>query len=167
VLLAQLRSAKAPFADRLVELRDELLALEGWLEPQSPVQLLHCDMWADNLLPTADGGACLVDWENAGPGDPSQELGCMLFEFARHDPGRARALSSAYVDAGGPGRVTRPGHFSMLVAQLGHITHIGAEDWLFPNTRSPDREGSEAWVREVLDDPHSRAVLTELLDAVG
>ena len=39
---------------------------------------------------------CVIDWENSGPGDPSQELGCVLFEFGRSDPGRARALVTAY-----------------------------------------------------------------------
>ncbi len=165
-LVARLRADGAPFAGALARLRDELVALESWLEPQTPRQLCHRDLWADNLLPTRDGGACVIDWENAGAGDPSQELGCVLFEFARRDAGRARALSTAYAGAGGPGAVTRGGHFSMLIAQLGHITRIAAEDWLAPNTRSPDRAGSAAWVGEVLDDPHTRAVLTGLLDAV-
>ena len=36
-------------------------------------------------------------------------------------------------------RVNRRGHFSMLIAQLGHITEVAATDWLKPNLRSPDR----------------------------
>ena len=61
----------------------------------------------------------------------------MFFEFACGDSGRARALANAYRDAGGPGSVNRRGHFSMLIAQLGHITEIAATDWLTPNPRSP------------------------------
>ena len=57
------------------------------------IQTCHRDLWADNVLPTADGGVCVIDWENSGPADPSQELGCVLFEFARFDPGRVRALT--------------------------------------------------------------------------
>lgn len=111
-------------------------------------------------------GVRVIDWENRGPADPSQELGCVLFEFARSDPGRARALINAYRDAGGPATVNRRGHFSMLIAQLGHITEMAATDWLQPNPRSPDRADSAAWIGEVLDEPHTRALLESLLVAV-
>jgi hypothetical protein len=80
----------------------------------------------------------------------------------RGDPGRARALTAAYHDAGGPGAVDRRGHFSMLIAQLGHITELAGTDWLTPNPRSPNRADSAAWIGEVLDEPHTR----ELLDAI-
>jgi hypothetical protein len=109
---------------------------------------------------------CVIDWENSGPADPSQELACVLFEFARSDSGRARALTDAYREAGGPARVDRRGHFSMLIAQLGHITEIAATDWLTPNPRSPDRAESAAWIGEVLDEPHTRELLETLLGAV-
>ncbi|HEX7196612.1 MAG TPA: phosphotransferase [Candidatus Limnocylindria bacterium] len=166
-LVEQLRQAGAPFAGRLADLRDELVALESWIEPPRTVRTCHRDLWADNLLPTADGGVCVIDWEDSGPADPSQELGCVLFEFARSDPGRARALTDAYREAGGPAAVTRRGDFSMLIAQLGHITEIAAADWLRPNPRSPDRADSAAWIGEVFDEPHTRELLDSLLEAVG
>lgn len=166
-LVEQLLHAGAPFADRLADLRDELVALESWIEPPRTVRTCHRDLWADNLLPTADGGVCVIDWEDSGPADPSQELACVLFEFARSDPGRAGALTAAYREAGGPAAVTRRGDFSMLIAQLGHITEIAATDWLRPNARSPDRADSAAWISEVLDEPHTRELLDSLLEAVG
>ncbi len=95
-LVGQLAEAGAPFAGRLAELRDELVALESWIEPSQASRICHRDLWADNVLPTTDGGVCVIDWENSGPADPSQELGCVLFEFGRSDPGRARALVDAY-----------------------------------------------------------------------
>ncbi|GAA4359585.1 phosphotransferase enzyme family protein [Angustibacter luteus] len=162
-LVTELRAAGAPFAERLADLRDELVALESWLEPPQDVRLCHCDLWADNVLATADGGVCVLDWENSGPADPSQELACVLFEFGRSDAGRARALAEAYREAGGPGRVDRRGRFSMLIAQLGHITEIAATDWLQPNRRSPDRAAAAAWISEVFDEPHTRDALDELL----
>ena len=164
-LVEQLREHGAPFAGRLAELRDELVALESWIEPPETLRTCHCDLWADNVLPTADGGVCVIDWDNSGPADPSQELGCVLFEFSRGDAGRARALIGAYREAGGPGTVSRRGHFSMLVAQLGHITEMAAMDWLEPNPRSPDRAAATAWISEVLDEPHTREVLDALLRA--
>jgi Ser/Thr protein kinase RdoA (MazF antagonist) len=164
-LVQQLVEAGAPFAGQLADLRDELVALESWTEPPQMMRTCHRDLWADNVLPTADGGVCVLDWENSGPADPSQELGCVLFEFARADPGRARSLIGAYRAAAGPATVNRRGHFSMLIAQLGHITEIAATDWLAPNARSPERAGSAAWIGEVLDEPHTREVLETLLKA--
>jgi Ser/Thr protein kinase RdoA (MazF antagonist) len=141
-LIRRLRAAGADFADRLADLRDELVALESWIEPPRALRTCHRDLWADNILATADGGVCVIDWDNSGPADPSQELAGVLFEFARADPGRARALLDAYQRAGGPARVDRREHFTMLIAQLGHITEIAATDWLTPNTRSPERSDS-------------------------
>jgi Ser/Thr protein kinase RdoA (MazF antagonist) len=164
-LLRQLTQAGAPFADQLADLRDELVALETWIEPPRVVQTCHRDLWADNLRSTADGGLCVIDWEDSGPADPSQELGCVMFEFARSDPGRARALTEAYQRTGGPAVVDRRGHFSMLIAQLGHINETAASDWLTPNPRSPRRADAQAWIGETLSEPHTRALLDSLLDA--
>ncbi len=165
-LVARLVSAGAPFAADLARLRDELVALESWIRPPTDLVTCHRDLWADNVLPTADGGVCVIDWEGCGPASRDQELGCVLFEFGRTDPGRARALVDAYGSAGGPGRVGGRADFSMLVAQLGHIVEAGCRDWLVPHDRSPSRDVAEAWVRESLDDPHTRTVLDALLGAV-
>jgi Ser/Thr protein kinase RdoA (MazF antagonist) len=166
-LIRQLAEAGAPFAGQLAGLRDELVALESWIKPPETLQTCHRDLWADNVLPTADGGVCVIDWENSGPADPNQELGCVLFEFTRADPGRARALTQAYREAGGPAAVNRRRHFSMLIAQLGHITETAASDWLTPNPRSPERADSAAWVGEVLQEPHTRELLDTILAAAG
>ena len=55
--------------------------------------------------------------------------------------------------------MSRRGHFSMLIAQLGHITQLAASDWLEPNPCSPERSDSAAWISEVLDEPHTRELL--------
>ena len=165
-LVRALRAERAPFAAELAALRDELVALETWVAPPERVRTCHRDIWADNLLPTAVGGVCVVDWENSGPADPAYELGCLLFEYARGDPGRARVLVDAYVSAGGPAKVSGRGDFSMLIAQLGHITAHAAEAWLAAAPGSPDRAEASAWVGELVDDPHTRRVLDDLLAAV-
>lgn len=166
-LVERLHEAWAPFTGRLAALRDELVALESWLEPPVRLQTCHRDLWADNVLPTAQAGVCVIDWENSGPADPDQELACVLFEFGRSDPGRAQALMSAYQAAGGPATVARPGHFSMLIAQLGHIAQIAATDWLEPNVRNPHPADAAEWIGEILDEPHTREVLGALLDVVS
>ncbi len=166
-LIVQLVEAGAPFAGQLAELRDELVALESWIEPPRMLRACHRDLWADNVLATAAGGVCVIDWEDSGLADPGHELGCVLFEFARADPGRARALTNAYRRAGGPAEVNQRGHFSMLIAQLGHITERAASDWLQPNARSPERADSAAWIAEVLDEPHTRELLESILKAAA
>lgn len=166
-LIADLLAAHAPFGTQLADVRDELIALETWIAAPESLQVCHRDLWADNLLPTSDGGVCVIDWENSGLADPSQELACVLFEFAGGRPDRARQLYEAYLDSSGPGRVSRPGHFSMLIAQLGHIGERACLDWLEPNRRSPDRNDSAAWFAEFVDRPHHRVVLQQILDAIG
>jgi thiamine kinase-like enzyme len=166
-LVVRLKDAGAPFAGRLADLRDELVALESWIEPPRVLRLCHRDLWADNVLPTPDGGLCVIDWEESGPADPGYELGYVLFEFARSDPGRARALTDAYREAGGPATVSRRADFSMLIALLGHVTELAAEDWLQPNERSPDRADSVEWISEVFDEPHTRELLDTLLAVVN
>jgi aminoglycoside phosphotransferase (APT) family kinase protein len=164
-LVRRLRASRAPFAGELAALRDELVALDAWVAPPERVRTCHRDLWADNLLPTAAGGVCVIDWENSGPADPAYELGCVLFEFGRGDRGRARAMVDAYAAAGGPAQVSDVRDFSMLIAQLGHISEHAAETWLAAEDPAT-RADAAAWVAELIEDPHSRAVLTHLLAAV-
>ena len=81
---------QAPFAGHLGALVDELVAVESVIEPHESPIVCHRDLWADNVLATADGRVCVVDFENLGPADPSQELAMVLFEFGDDDPSRAR-----------------------------------------------------------------------------
>ena len=154
-----------PFAERLVEIRDELVAVEGLLEWPQDLQTCHRDLFADNVLRTPSGSLCVIDWENSGLADPSQELALVLVEFSCGDPDRARALYDAYVDADGPGRIDRPGHFSMAIAQLGHIGEIACRGWLDP-TRAADRQHNADWASEFLTEPITRRIIDELVEAV-
>ncbi|MBB6626667.1 phosphotransferase [Nocardioides sp. KIGAM211] len=165
-LLARLRAAGAPFAERLAEVLPGVLAVEASYAVASDRQVCHRDLWADNVLRAADGGLVVLDWENCGPGSPSQELAVPLLEFGLGDPGRMRALSSAYAAAGGPGRLRGPGDLTMLLAQSAHIAQNGCERWLAATT-DEDRADNAAWVGEFLDEPSSPALVASILDAVG
>ena len=154
---------RAPFAGRLSELRDELVALEGLMEEPRELQTCHRDLWADNVLRTTAGGLCVIDWENCGLADPSQELALVLFEFALGNPQRARALYRAYLDAGGPGRIDRRGSFSMLIAQLGHIGEDACARWLDPGESEAERERQEVRVEEFIALPLTRDAIDGLL----
>ena len=86
------------------------------MEPPKDLQICHCDLWADNVRTTPTGGVCVIDWENCGPADPSQELCMVLFEFALGDPDRARSCTRRTSTLMVP-RIDHPGNFSTAIAQ--------------------------------------------------
>lgn len=165
-LVAALTEAGAPFAGDLAGMRDELVALEGLLVPPIDLQTCHRDLWAENVRATANGDLCIIDWDDCGLADPSQELGMVLFEFGDDEPERARALYEAYVEGGGPGRIERPSDFSMLVAQLGHINENACESWLDASASSPERDRQAARFGEAVERQLTLASIDQLLDAV-
>ena len=165
-LVGRLAAAGAPFADRLAALLPGILEVEALLTPPTDLQLCHRDLWADNLLRTLDGELVVLDWENAGPADPAQELALALVEFGCGEPERMRALHAAYVEAGGPGRLKGPRDLTMVIAQTGHIARTGCERWLAA-TDDEARADNAAWVAEYLDEPPTTAVVETVLRAAG
>jgi len=162
-LSGALRRRRAPFADEIDALVPELIGLEALLgRPPRSVRTSHRDLWADNLRATADGGLCLIDFDDAGLADPSQELALILVEFADPDPARGLLIREAYAEAGGPGRILEPTDFAMPIAALCHILETGCRQWLAATT-DDDRADNEAWVREFLDRPLRRDVIERLL----
>ena len=166
-LVAQSNEQRAPFADSLAALRDELGALEAMLRPMAPRQTCHLDLWADNLRATAEGGLCLIDWDNCGPADPSREVALILFEFGRGDHRRLRAIYDSYLDNGGPGRLNGEADFSMLIAQLGHIGEMHLRRWLAAPPAASLRVREEAGIEEFLGDPLRRSTIEDILDAIA
>jgi Ser/Thr protein kinase RdoA (MazF antagonist) len=155
----------APFAGELGALVDELVAVESVIEPHESPRVCHRDLWADNVLATVGGEVCVIDFENLGPADPSQELAMVLFEFGDDDPARARRLHTAYREAGGPGQVTRRGHFTMLVAEQAHIGQLACSRWVGASSAS-ERERLAAWFLEIPDDPVTLPRIDRVLAAV-
>jgi Ser/Thr protein kinase RdoA (MazF antagonist) len=162
-LLRALHAREAPFADELEAPVAELIALEDLLG-HSPrgLRTCHRDLWADNVRGVADGGLCVIDFDNAGLADPAQELALVLLEYSDGDAERAATIKRAYADAGGSARVDGPADFAMPVAQLAHIVEEGCRRWLAA-TDEADRADNEAWVREVIDRPVTRAGIEALL----
>jgi hypothetical protein len=165
-LTRELADRGAPFAGQLDDFRGELEALEALIVPPSSLRTCHRDLWADNLRATRAGELCVIDWDDTGLGDPSQELALVLFEFARHDPPRARALVDAYTMAGGPGRVRSAHDFTMPIAQLGHIGERSCQLWLDAADEGA-RNRAATLFGEFAGDALTRAVIDELLAAVA
>ena len=164
-LVRDLHAKGAPFTDGLAGMRDSLVSVEELVEPPRELQTCHRDLWADNVLRMTGGGLCVIDWENCGMADPSHELAVVLFEFGRGDDDRARTLYRAYIDGGGPGRIDRPGVFSMLIAQLGHIGEDACRRWLDPLEPVAERERQVARAQEFIEAPLTRSAIEALLDA--
>ncbi len=165
-LLEELTSAAAPFAADLAAMRDELLALEASLEPATSLRTCHRDLFADNVRDTGAGALYVIDWDNCGLADPTQELAVALFEFAYRDADRARELHREHRRCGGPGRVRRRGDFSMAIAQMGHITELSCRQWLDPTMSPAERDHHTRKVHESTAEPLTLEVIDELMDAV-
>ena len=165
-LSAALTGAGGPCAEELNGLCEELIALEGLLEPPRDLATCHRDLWADNVLPTPSGGLCVIDWDNCGLADRSQELALVLFEFGPGDPVRTRGLHRAYLEGGGPGRVSRREDFSMTIAQLGHIGEMAISAWLDPVTPDAERERWAGRIDEFTSSTLTRADIDDILRAV-
>ena len=159
------RGAGAPYADRLAEVLPSILEVESILTPMDGVQTCHLDLWSDNVRRAADGGLCVIDFDNAGPADPSREVAMLVFEFGRGDAVRQHRLYAAYVTAGGPGRVTGRADFALTVAQLHHIGHRHLRMWLAARD-SEARARALAGIEEFLDAPFLLADIDAALGAV-
>ena len=73
---------------------------------------------------------------------------------------------AAYLDAGGPGRLTDRADLTMLVAQLGNIARVGCERWLASST-DQERARNADWVSEFLDEPVTLETVDRILLAVN
>ena len=159
------RAAGAPYVDRLAELLPALLEIEEILTPMRPLQTCHLDLWADNLR-RSDGRPFVIDFDNAGPGDPSREIAMVIFEFGRGDAVRQRTLYEAYLAAGGPGRARDRADLALAVAQLHHIGHRHLTMWVA--ARDPEaRARSLAGIDEFLGEPLLLPDVDALLESLG
>jgi Ser/Thr protein kinase RdoA (MazF antagonist) len=158
------RGAGAPYADRLAEVLPALVEVETILTPMDGVQTCHLDLWSDNVRRTPGSGLCVIDFDNAGPADPSRELAMTVFEFGRGDAVRQRRLYAAYLEAGGTGRLTARADFALTVAQLHHIGHRHLRMWLAARD-SEGRARSLAGIEEFLGDPFLLADVDRALEA--
>ena len=165
-VLTASRAAGAPYADRLAEVLPSVVEVESIMTPMRPLQTCHLDLWSDNLRRTTSGDLCVIDFDNAGPADPSREVAMLLFEVGRGDADRERRLYHAYLDAGGPGRIRTRHDFSMTVAQLHHIGHRHLTMWLAARDLEA-RARSLAGVEEFLGQPFRLADVDRIVAAVS
>ena len=137
------------------------------MEAPTRLQACHRDLWADNILPTAASGVCVIDWENCGLEDPAQEIPMILVDFGAGDQRRVADLYQAYVDAGGPGRIRGPGSFTMLVAQFGHLWEFAIVRYLSPTSTPEEKSRSLSRLAVLIDMPFRIEHIDEILDSTA
>ena len=165
-LLEEAKAADAPFAEALDAEIIELLRLEALMEPPANPQSCHRDLWADNILPTPAGGVCVIDWENCGLADPAQELPMAMIDFAFGDQRRLAKLYLCYVEAGGPGRVTGYGSFTMVIAQFSHFWELAITTYLSTSAAEVKAHSLDR-IAELLNPQLRVERLEEMLDTIA
>jgi aminoglycoside phosphotransferase (APT) family kinase protein len=105
------RVLAGPRSSPLLQLADD--RLHGIPRPQGETVFVHGDIWAGNMLWNSDSCVALIDWKNAGAGDPGVDLGQLRMKMAiqygpdapahvldgwQHESGR-QAPNVAYWDA--------------------------------------------------------------------
>jgi Ser/Thr protein kinase RdoA (MazF antagonist) len=161
----------ARWAARLAARLPALPELCADVRPADPPGLIVChrDLHPENILADPSGTLVVVDWDNLGPATPERELARLLFDWycdGEPDLDAMRSLYAAYVRSGGPGRLTDPADFTMLLACRLNFLHAQLVASLDPAT-DPRHH---AWIARELDEglrllptrPQLTAVLTRL-----
>jgi Ser/Thr protein kinase RdoA (MazF antagonist) len=166
----------APGAGWSARLADALRTLPELCEAVGPADpaglvLCHRDLHPDNVLADPSGGLVVVDWDNVGPAAPGRELARALFDWFCDGPdpdlAAMRSLYEAYLREGGPGRVTDPADFSMLVAGRVNFLLVQARVAIDPHAEPRHRDWAEREIDEGLRILPTPRQLADVLDAVG
>ncbi len=162
----------APWADRLAARLDTVPELSSVVSPADPAALITChrDLHPDNVLADPAGELVVLDWDNVGPATPDRELARALFDwFCEGDPDldAMRAMYDTYTREGGPGRVTEPADFTMLLASRLNFLLAQTTIALDPQSERRHREWAEREIDEALTILPTRRQLGDVLAALG
>jgi Ser/Thr protein kinase RdoA (MazF antagonist) len=149
-------TSDAAWAARLTDRLRTLPELCAAVAPADPARLIVChrDLHPANVLADPTGGLVVVDWDNLGPAAPERELARALFDWFVEGPDAdldaVGGLYAAYLAEGGPGRVTEPADFTMLVASRLNFLLRQTRIALAPETEPRHRDWAEREIDEAL-----------------
>lgn len=171
---AQVSASGAVWAERLAGRLTTLPELCAAVTPADPASLIVChrDLHPENVLADPSGALVVVDWDNLGPASPGRELARALFDWYCDGPAfdleAMRDMYQAYVGEGGPGRITGPADFSMLIASRLNFLLLQANIAIDAQTQRRHREWAEREIDEalrILPTPQQLAEVLELTSA--
>lgn len=120
----------------------------------------HTDLGASNLI-WGPRGPQLIDWENAGPLVPHQELGCRVRSLGP----LGSSAYHAYRQAGGPAEITDVTHLATSVAV--HLNYLGVQaELLLNNDHIEQHEFAWAQVSGAAQSLESLHILDQLVRAL-
>jgi Ser/Thr protein kinase RdoA (MazF antagonist) len=156
------------WAGRLEEFLPTLQGLSVITKAPAQLAVCHRDLHPDNVLLTPDGRLALLDWDNFGPADLSQELASVvLYWFADRegiDGPLARSFVEAYHCAGGTGRLTAIDDFAMHIATTLNFLVLQLEAFIDPETGPEARHRVVAEIEESMRFVPGTAVLEQALE---
>jgi len=167
---AEAVAADAVWAGRLADRLTTLPELCAAVEPADPAKLILChrDLHPENVLADPAGALVVVDWDNLGPAAPGRELAGALFDWFCDGPSAdleaMRGMYEAYLREGGPGRVTEPADFSMLLATRWNFLLVQTAAATDPRAERRHREWAEREIDEALRILPTPRQLAEVLD---
>jgi Ser/Thr protein kinase RdoA (MazF antagonist) len=170
---AQASASGGSWAARLADRLAVLPELGAAVAPADPAGMILChrDLHPENVLADPAGDLVVVDWDNLGPATPGRELARALFDWFCDGPAAdlaaMRGMHEAYVREGGPGRVTEPADFTMLVASRLNFLRVQARVALDPRAEPRHREWAEREIDEALRILPTPRQLTDVLELVA
>jgi Ser/Thr protein kinase RdoA (MazF antagonist) len=158
-----------PWSARLADRLRTLPGLTAAVTPADPAAtvLCHRDLHPENVLAGPDGALVVVDLDQVGPAEPGRELARFLFDWCCDGPADLAAMRqvyTAYVQAGGPGRITGPADFSMLIASRLNFLLRQIRIALDPAAGPGHRDWAEREIDEALRILPTAAQLADVLD---
>ena len=133
-LTGRLAQRAPDVADLLRTRRSDIRELTEFVNSvqESGAVRCHTDIGASNLV-WSDRGPQLIDWENAGPLVPHQELGCWVRSLGPDGYSAYRA----YREAGGPAEITDVTHIASSVAV--HLNYLSSQSERLLNDDHPEQ----------------------------
>ena len=153
---ADVSTSGASWTTRLADRLRTLPRLCAAVGPADPARLIVChrDLHPQNVHVDPAGALVVVDCDELGPAEPGRELARALFDWfcdeATTDLDAVRVMVQSYLGEGGPGRVTEPADFSMLLAHRLNFLLDQARLALDPRTEHRHREWAEREIDELL-----------------
>lgn len=168
---SEVAASGAAWAGRLADRLTTLPELCAAVTPAGPAELILChrDLHPENVLADLAGALVVVDWDNLGPATPGRELARVLFDWFCDGPttdlDAMRGMYATYLREGGPGRITEPADFSMLLACRLNFLLVQARVAIDPGAEQRHREWAEREIDEglrILPTPRQLADVLEV-----